>query len=201
MSVHSHSHVTRGYGFLEGFLARKRAHKANSLIQKKSRKGRVLDIGCGTIPHFLLHTEFKEKYGIDSSIADEMLDHKGIKILKSHVDDTKLPFANNHFDTVVMLAVFEHIEYENIIPLLQEIHRVLKNGGDFIITTPSPLSVVPLQVLSRLGFISKVEIEDHKHALKKSCIEKMVKSAGFEVKKIKSGYFELGMNMWFDIKK
>jgi hypothetical protein len=41
---------TRGKGFFEPFLARLRAKKANRLITKDLRGGRILDIGCGTFP-------------------------------------------------------------------------------------------------------------------------------------------------------
>lgn len=200
MSGHHHN-VTRGYGFLEGHLATRRAGKANALIIPSARKGRVLDIGCGTFPHFLMNTDFSEKFGIDSSLSEKVKEIKGIKLLKTHIQKKKLPFPDNFFNTVVMLAVFEHIEFENIPFLLKEIKRILKKDGQFIITTPSPLAVWPLLVLSHSGFISKVEIEDHKHALKKSYITQVLIKAGFNQKKTKSGYFEFGMNMWFDVRK
>ena len=200
MSGHHHN-VTRGYGFLEGHLARKRAGQANSLILQSARKGRGLDIGCGTFPHFLMNTNFKEKFGIDSSLSEKVKEVKGIKLLKTHIQKKKLPFEDNFFDTVVMLAVFEHIEFDNIPFLLHEIKRILKKNGQFIITTPSPLAVWPLLILSHTGFISKVEIEDHKHALEKSYITDVLMQAGFSQKNTKSGYFEFGMNMWFDVRK
>jgi hypothetical protein len=57
--------VTRGKGFLEPFLARQRAQTANQLIPPQLRQGRILDIGCGTYPYFLAHTEFEKKFAID----------------------------------------------------------------------------------------------------------------------------------------
>jgi len=196
-----HQHVTRGYGFLEGYLARKRADYANKLVLPSSREGRVLDIGCGTFPHFLMNTHFKEKYGVDSSLSKKIRDMKGIKLYSTHIEKKKLPFDDKFFDVVVMLAVFEHIELQNIPFLLHEVKRILKKGGQFIITTPSSLSVWPLQVLSRTGFISIVEIEDHKHALEKFHVTDVLIESGFNREKITSGYFEFGMNMWFDIRK
>ena len=56
---------TRGKGLLEPLLARLRTHKANQLIPKESREGRILDIGCGSYPYFLAHTAFKEKFAVD----------------------------------------------------------------------------------------------------------------------------------------
>ncbi len=48
--------VTRGYGLLERFLAKKRAKMANEIIPLALRTGRILDIGCGPFPYFLLNT-------------------------------------------------------------------------------------------------------------------------------------------------
>ena len=58
---------TRGKGLLEPSLARLRANRANQLIPKSLRDGRILDIGCGSYPYFLSHTSFQEKFAIDCS--------------------------------------------------------------------------------------------------------------------------------------
>ena len=64
--------VTRGHGLLERFLARKRACMANQLIPSHLRNGRILDIGCGSFPYFLLNTVFTEKCGLDKIGADRI---------------------------------------------------------------------------------------------------------------------------------
>lgn len=57
--------VTRGYGFLERFLAIQRLKMANSLIPSDLRTGSILDIGCGLYPLFLMNIDFSKKYGLD----------------------------------------------------------------------------------------------------------------------------------------
>lgn len=57
--------VTRGYGLLEYFLAIQRARIANKFIEDTHKNGRILDIGCGSYPIFLLTSKFMEKIGID----------------------------------------------------------------------------------------------------------------------------------------
>lgn len=124
--------VTRGSGFLEGFLAEKRSGLADSLIPSGLRSGRILDIGCGSFPLFLVNTIFFEKYGLDRLIPEECVSEfhgKGINLLSHDVDSGVLPFTDEYFDVVTMLAVFEHIEPEKLGSLLKEIHRVLKLGG------------------------------------------------------------------------
>ncbi len=195
----SNNNVTRGDGLLEGFLAKKRAGMANSLIDNKLRKGKILDIGCGSYPHFLISTTFNKKYGIDPSVTEQKF--KGIEIRKNNVEKDKLPFENNYFDAVVMLAVFEHINNEKLEFVLREVVRVMKKDSVFIITTPAPWSDKLLHVMARTGLISKEEIHDHKHNHPHQEIKKFLTRIGFKKKEIESGYFELGMNMWFKAKK
>jgi ubiquinone/menaquinone biosynthesis C-methylase UbiE len=191
---------TRGSGLLEGFLAKQRANKANSFISDKLRTGKILDIGCGFYPYFLINTKFNEKFGVDPSIKSDLVKKGNISITKESLDE-KLPYKNNNFNVVTMLAVFEHLENKNLIPILSEIERVLLKNGLLIITTPAPWSDKLLHFMARTGLISKEEIHEHKHNLSKEVIEELISKAGFKKEKIKSGYFEFGFNMWFVINK
>lgn len=49
----------------------------------------------------------------------------------------KLPFEDNSIDLVYLEEVIEHVGYDQGMALLQEIHRILKPGGHFRLTTPS----------------------------------------------------------------
>ncbi len=44
-----------------------------------------------------------------------------------------LPFVDEEFDEILCQDVLEHIEY---IPVLKELHRILKKGGDITIRVP-----------------------------------------------------------------
>jgi ubiquinone/menaquinone biosynthesis C-methylase UbiE len=51
------------------------------------------------------------------------------------LDASRLPFADNSFDTIVSLETIEHVkQYEQF---LNEFRRVLKDGGEFICSTPN----------------------------------------------------------------
>jgi hypothetical protein len=65
MNDQKNVNVTRGYGVLENFLSRQRGQMADCLIPNNMRQGKILDIGCGTLPLFLKNVSFKEKYGLD----------------------------------------------------------------------------------------------------------------------------------------
>jgi predicted SAM-dependent methyltransferase len=100
-----------------------------------------------------------------------------------------------------MLAVFEHIEYDKLSFVLKEVRRVLKKDGIFIITTPAPWADKFLHIMARFRLISSEEIHEHKHNHSKEKIEDILSKAGFDKRKIKSGFFEIYMNMWFSASK
>ncbi|MCP5104139.1 MAG: class I SAM-dependent methyltransferase [bacterium] len=202
MSKKENESVTRGFGFLESYLAKKRSKKANSLIPTFSRRGRILDIGCGTYPYFLAETEFDEKYGIDKSDActrhaDLPGPHKTLRLQPwDFGKENKLPFENEFFDVVTMLAVFEHIETDHIRRLVSEIRRILKKGGIYILTTPAGWTDRLLRFLAAIKLVSAVEIEDHKDTYSHKKIKGILVDGGFPNENIQLGHFELFMNIW-----
>ncbi len=191
------NNVTRGKGLLENFLAKQRANKTNGFISKKQRKGRILDVGCGFYPYFLSSTEFEEKYGIDPAVDIDLVKNQNLHLSQTDVSKEKLIFKDNYFDVVTMLAVFEHIEHDKLSFVLSEIKRVLRKDGVFIITTPAPWADKLLHFMANFGLISSEEIHEHKHNHPKAKIEDMLRNVGFEKNKVRSGFFELGLNMWF----
>ena len=50
-----------------------------------------------------------------------------------------MPFVDDSFDCVTLQEVVEHLE--NVPHLFREVHRVLKPGGSFILTTPNRLNL------------------------------------------------------------
>lgn len=189
--------TTRGSGFLEWFLAKQRAKIANRLIKDKSADNhRILDIGCGTYPYFLITSNFEEKFGIDKIIDKEcQKKFDGITLINFDLEkDNEVPFVDNFFDVVTMLAVFEHIEPRNLIFVIKEAKRVLKKNGSFVMTTPAAWPDKILKLLAKLNFVSPQEIEEHKHSYSQIKILRVLQESGFE--KIKMGYFEAGMNIW-----
>jgi len=196
------SNSTRGFGLLENFLAQKRVKMANKLIPQHLRKGVVLDIGCGTHPFFLLNTEFNKKYGMDPSLKkideyDEniILKSSGIK------NGERLFFDDNSLSVVVMLAVVEHLESYQLEHTFEEVERVLKKGGRFILTTPCPWSNRLLKLMSKILLISKDEIDDHKGSNNYYKMSGCLQQVGFRQDKIRKGYFEFFLNSWTYVDK
>lgn len=197
--------VTRGSGLLERFLAKQRSKMANELIPFTYRRGRILDIGCGTYPFFLLNTQFSEKYGLDK-VAEENFGRRfhNQQIILINYDIEKedmLPFESNYFDVLTMLAVFEHIEPKRLAKALSEVYRVLRSGGCYILTTPTFWTDSLLRFMAKLRLVSPIEIEDHKDAYSHSRISSMLQEANFLKEKLRFGYFEMFMNIWVSATK
>lgn len=200
-SNHLEHDVTRGFGLFEKLLAKERAKVANSLIPNEFRKGAILDIGCGSFPYFLSSTQFSKKFGIDSVIHKKDFLENKINLKTVDIENEKLPFKTGEFDVVVMLAVFEHVRDEKLNFLLKDVKRVLKNNGLFIMTTPASWSAPVLWALSRIGLVSKIEIDDHKNFNSPNRIREILKNSGFSPNKMRNGYFEFYLNTYFVAEK
>jgi SAM-dependent methyltransferase len=188
--------VTRGHGLLEVFLAWQRAKRANSLIPEAARRGRILDVGCGSYPAFLANTRFAERYGLDRVPLTDMRE-AGLKLVSHDISgNSGLPFESAFFDVVTMLAVFEHLETPTLRRLLQEIRRVLRPGGLYVMTTPVRWTEGILKVMSQMKLVSPEEVNEHKAQYSSVEIVPLLLEAGFERTHIRHGTFELGLNLW-----
>lgn len=186
---------------LEGFLSRRRARVARRFIPENAKHGKLLDIGCGSNPFFLRSVEVDGKYGIDPNTVSNSGD--GINLIKANIETNRIPFSDNFFDVVTMLAVIEHINPHRLPHVLEEIKRVLKKDGRFIMTTPSPWieQLRILQIMASLNLVSAEEIMEHKYAYSHKAINDFLKRTGFTHGKIKNGYFEMFVNSWTYVDK
>jgi SAM-dependent methyltransferase len=192
----SERRVTRGHGLLEEYLARRRAHQANSLIPEGARSGRILDVGCGSYPTFLFNTKFAERYGVDR-VAISRVSDAGLTLVEHDIaDGSGLPFEDSFFEVVTMLAVFEHLETSALRRLLGEIHRVLRPDGLYVLTTPVRWTEGLLKSMSRLGLVSREEVNEHKAQYSAPEVVELLIEGGFARSNIRHGTFELGMNHW-----
>jgi ubiquinone/menaquinone biosynthesis C-methylase UbiE len=102
------------------------------LLKSCVLQGNVLDIGCGTGHRsFIAYEQSKcNIVGIDGSMyainyANKNFSRDMLKFVNSDV--VSMPFLNNSFDNVYMLAVIEHISNTKF--LLSEIERVIVPKG------------------------------------------------------------------------
>lgn len=192
------STYTRGRGLLEPVLARLRTQRANRLIPPELRAGRILDIGCGSYPYFLAHTAFKEKFAVDQlPMPRETAARNQIEFFELNLNqEPRLPFEANYFEAVSLLAVVEHLNPDSMALLFQESRRVLRPGGMVILTTPAAWSDGLLHLMAHLNLVSAEEIHEHAFAYTMPLIGWHFGQAGFQMSKVKFGYFEFMLNMW-----
>ena len=157
---------------------------------KEYNNCKLLDIGCGWDAKFLKSIEKYISFGVGVDFKAPDIKSDKLKTINLTITDT-LPFDNESFDVVTMLAVLEHLEYP--LEILNEINRVLKKGGVLILTVPSVWSQPILEFLAfKLGVINKNEILDHKLYHNRLSIEFFARKSDFIVKKHK--YFQFYMN-------
>ncbi len=196
--------VTRGYGLLEAYLARQRANIADRLVPASLRHGRILDIGCGGEPYFLPRTEFAEKIGVDKVVDEPTANARHASIRLMHFDinaSNHLPFPSESISVVTMLAVFEHVRVDRLIALINEIERLLRPGGAYIVTTPAGWTAPILTLMKWLRLVSPVEIDEHQDAYSRAKIRYVLQHSRFAGGPIYFGSFELLMNTWMVVTK
>lgn len=170
---------------------------ANRLLPEAARDGRLLDVGCGSHPFFLLSTRFSERVGVDKMVPTAGATIDGVRLVHHDVESApRLPFEDERFQAVTMLAVFEHIPRPHLGPLLAEVRRVLTSGGTFVMTTPAGWTDPILRTMARLRLVSHEEIEEHQDRYDHRIIRSHLENAGFGDDRIRQGSFELGMNLW-----
>jgi 2-polyprenyl-3-methyl-5-hydroxy-6-metoxy-1,4-benzoquinol methylase len=98
------------------------------------------------------------------------------------------------FDTIVALAVIEHINVESVHELIKRFKIVLQKGGCLFISTPTPLAKPILELMAYAGLLDKQNIREHKHYWNKHDLMKLAEGAGFKILKYQK--FQLGFNQF-----
>ncbi len=104
------------------------------------------------------------------------------------------PMEGKTFDSIISLAVIEHIDYEEVFKIFRKFQAKLRNDGTIFLTTPTPASKPLLEFLANIGILEKQNIEEHKHYWNKEEIFELAKKNGFKILKYKK--FQLGMNQY-----
>jgi len=144
---------------LEPLLRRFRIRQVLPYV-KRYPQCALLDIGCGWEAKLLreLEPHLSSGIGIDFKAPDIKTDR--IETISATLDK-ELPFQDQSFDLITMLAVLEHLDHPQAI--LNEIARLLRPGGGLLLTVPSWYAKPVLEFLSfRLGIVNPDEIRDHK---------------------------------------
>jgi 2-polyprenyl-3-methyl-5-hydroxy-6-metoxy-1,4-benzoquinol methylase len=120
-------------------------------ILPQDREASVLDVGCG-LGHFLYFLK-QEGY----------VNHRGIDIGREQIDACRqhvtqhvecvsdstayLVERSNSYDAIVFIDVFEHLDDDEIFPLLDAVRVALKAGGRVIVSVPNAACITALTTL------------------------------------------------------
>jgi len=99
---------------------------------------RVLDAGCGSgrLVPYLLKAVGQSGLVVAADFAFQMVDRARKKLAAPNLiflqaDVMRLPFADNFFDRIILLALFPHLPQKA--QALEEFYRLLKPGGKIFI--------------------------------------------------------------------
>jgi len=125
---------------------------------------KVLDVGCGTGygSFFLASYSVNQVDAIDSFVpaldyAQQVYAHPRLKYLDG--DALELPYTDKSFDFVFSSQVIEHVPSSR--RFLQEIHRVLRDDGFCLITTPNRLLFSPGEVDSNPYHVNEMSLNEY----------------------------------------
>lgn len=173
---------------------KRRAKKIIEGLDLKKRE-RILEVGCGNGYYLSLLNRLDLNLNLTGIDIDEKALKDAVKFIGNgsvkliRADGSKIPFARESFDKIVMGEVIEHVANEETV--LREVCRVLKRGGILVLTTCNldyPFLWDPVNWI--LHHFFKMHIKrgfwagiwnQHTRLYKKEQVEKLIKNAGFQI--------------------
>jgi 2-polyprenyl-3-methyl-5-hydroxy-6-metoxy-1,4-benzoquinol methylase len=158
---------------------RRRYERASKLVEIQNGQ-RVLDAGCKHA--YLLDILLKggidaDYYGTDISekVIGSLTSKKGTFLVCDLLKE--LPFETGFFDYVFCLEVIEHVENPTL--LLHNFHRVLKDGGRLIVSSPNPYNLLRMYC----NLVKVPTNEGHIQSFPYQEMENILKFTGFKIEK------------------
>lgn len=151
---------------------------ARALIRRHfpvDRDAVIVDLGCGhgALIHFARQAGYVNIHGVDRS-ADQVAEARRLGI--GGVEEGDLLAALERLepgshDAVITFDVIEHLTREELLTLVDGVHRVLKPGGRWIIHTPNAES----------PFFGRIRYGDltHEQAFTRTSVAQLLLSSGF----------------------
>lgn len=162
----------------------------------KNKEGKVLDLGCGSGRNFVKKVDI-EYFGVDFSqemirLAQKTAERLRMKVKLKVADATNLPFEDNFFDTALFISSLHCIEGEdNRRRALEELHRVMKEGSEAMITVWDKNTTRRLSELEeKEGIVNwkkeGINHERYYYFYEKKELKNLLEEVGFEIIDISS---------------
>ena len=172
----------------------------SQILSKKDwcRKHRILDLGCGTGDAITIIPEFKKPDLVSADYSLGMVQRTTANFEESTgvvADACSLPFADDEFDCVLALGLYEYIEKSE--DAIAESCRVIKPNGEVIMSIPNKRSLFrklrtiedfvirPFKVLSQLVFDSRPSRIYYHQQWHPDWIVNAIERHGLEVREIR----------------
>ncbi len=176
--------------FLDRYL---RDRRLDQVVRRIPPGARVLDVGChdGAMFRALGHS-LREGWGVDAALVGP-LDGPRYRLLPGSFPND-MPSDAGVFDAVTMAAVFEHIPTDEQPAVAKACWELLVDGGQVVLTVPSPLVDPILDVLAATRIIDGIEHHQH-FGFQPADLVPLFTGHGFELAHRHS--FQLGLNNLF----
>jgi SAM-dependent methyltransferase len=154
---------------------------------------RVLDIGCHDGALFRrLGPALGEGIGLDPALVGPITGER--YELRPGSFPADAPDESASFDAVTMLAVLEHVPPGEQPALAETVHRLLKPGGRFVLTVPSPRVDTILDALTRIHALDGMDADQH-YGFEPDDVEPLMLGAGLTL--VQHTTFQLRLNHLF----
>ena len=154
----------------------------NSLPNDAGKPLRILEVGCGWS---LLYAELirhgYETHALDVDACPMAARYPKLSFWKA--DATQMPFKDSTFDEVIAVSSIEHISLGERYRCMQEIRRVLKEGGLALITMP----------------IGKEGVHHEKDEISPAEVGEL--KASSKLTPVKEEYWKRGKKRWVEVPK
>jgi len=156
---------------------------------------RLLDVGCGDGSFTIeLSSNFKEVHAIDvqqdyiNSFSQKIRNQN--KYILHTMSACEMNFPKEYFDTVISIETIEHVS--DLTSAVSELYRVLRRGGELIITCPNRLfpfethgiMIWRKRIQTRIPLITWIPFLHNKFSLARAFtvrrLDKMFNQLGFQ---------------------
>ena len=155
-------------------------------------EARVLDVGCGSGVFASRMAELGAQVtAVDSNPAavdygTRTFARPGLEFRLGLVDE--LEFPDSACDAAVCLEVVEHIYPAQTEKLLSDLRRILRPGGQLLLTTPNYRGLWPLVewLADRFAPTGQMHMEQHITFFHRARLRETLEGAGFQVERIRT---------------